>query len=310
MLDMCMDVGCNLIDTADIYSYGESEEIVGEIIQPRRDRILVATKARSAIGTDPNSTGASRLHLIRSCDASLRRLKIEHIDLYQMHGWDGQTPLDETLHALDTLIHQGKVRYIGASNYSGWQLVKALSVADHAGYQRFVSHQLYYSLQARDAETELLPAGIHEGIGTLVWSPLAGGLLSGKYARNKPAPPGSRHATPWYEPPVNDWDRLHRTIGTLKDIASDHAATPAQVALAWLLQRPGVTSLILGARTPEQLAENLGSRDVRLSLEDALLLERVSDQPLPYPHWHQQQNAHDRFGAADLAYRQARPPVP
>ncbi len=201
-LDICLDAGVNLIDTADVYSAGLSEEILGEALEGRRDRLLLATKARMPMGDGPNDAGLSRQHLIASCEASLRRLNVDHIDLYQVHEWDGHTPLEETLHALDTLVRDGKVRYVGASNYAGWQLMKALATADAHGYQRFVSQQIHYTLQARDAEYELVPLGLDQGVGILVWSPLAGGLLSGKHRRDRESPAGTRALSDWDEPPV------------------------------------------------------------------------------------------------------------
>ncbi len=300
-LDMALDAGVNLVDTADIYSLGASEEIVGQAIAGRRDRLLLATKARMAMGDGPNDAGLSRHHLVQACEASLRRLGTDHIDLYQVHEWDGQTPLEETLEALDTLVRSGKVRYIGCSNYAGWQLLKALGLSDRLGYQRFVSQQIYYSLQARDAEYELIPAGLDQGVGVLVWSPLAGGLLSGKYRRGQGAPEGSRRLAGWDEPPVRDEDQLYDTVDALVDIAAAHEVSPAQAALAWLLRRPGVASLVVGARTDEQLADNLRSAELRLSDDEQARLDRVSAPPLLYPYWHQANTASDRLGAADLS---------
>src|SRR3954466_1304843 len=265
-VDMCLDAGVNLIDTADVYSAGLSEEIVGRTIRGRRDRVLLATKARMPMGEGPNDAGLSRHHLIRSCEASLRRLGTDYIDLYQVHEWDGATPLEETLDALDHLVRSGKVRYVGCSNYAGWHLRKALGISERRGLQRFVSQQIYYSLQARDAEYELVPVALDQGVGILVWSPLAGGLLSGKYRRGDQGPEGSRHLTDWNEPPVRDEEQTYDIIDALVEIAESHDASPAQVALAWLLGRPGVTSLVVGARTEEQLADNLGAVD--LTLED------------------------------------------
>src|SRR3954453_19133272 len=203
-IDLCLDAGINLIDTADVYSGGVSEEIIGEVLDSggRRDRALVATKARMPMGDGPNDAGLSRHHVIASCEASLRRLRADHIDLYQVHEWDGQTPLEETLSALDDLVRAGKVRYVGCSNYAGWQMAKALGVSERLGLERFISTQIYYSLQARDAEYEIVPACLDQGVGILVWSPLAGGLMSGKYRRGQEGPEGSRHLTDWNEPPV------------------------------------------------------------------------------------------------------------
>ncbi len=298
-LDRCFAAGVNLVDTADVYSAGLSEEIVGEALEGRRDRVLLATKARMAMGDGPNDAGLSRHHLIEACEASLRRLRTDHIDLYQVHEWDGQTPLEETLEALDTLVRSGKVRYVGCSNYAGWQLVKALGVSERHGFQRFVSQQIYYSLQARDAEYELVPAAIDQGLGILVWSPLAGGLLSGKYRRGVQGPEGARQLTDWNEPPVRDPDALHDTVDVLVEIGEAHGVSAAQVALAWLLGRPAITSVVIGARTDEQLADNLAAADLQLSAGERERLDEVSAPPLLYPYWHQAKTAADRLGAAD-----------
>ena len=300
-IDMCLDRGVNFIDTADVYSGGVSEEILGKAIKDRRDRVLIASKARMPMGDGPNDAGLSRHHLIEGCEASLRRMGIDHIDLFQVHEWDGQTPLEETLEALDTLVKSGKVRYVGASNYAGWQLMKALGVADRHGYQRFVTQQIYYSLQSRDAEYELVPMAVDQGIGILVWSPLAGGLLSGKFRRADKGLEGSRALTDWAEPPVRNEEQLLDTIEVLVEVGEAHGVSAAQVALAWLLGRPGVVSLIIGARTDEQLEDNLAAAELQLSDDERARLEEVSRPPLIYPHWHQAKTARDRLGAADLA---------
>ena len=299
-VDMCLDAGVNLFDTADMYSDGESEEILGQAIKGRRDRLLLATKARMPVGDGPNETGLSRYHLIRQCEESLRRLGTDHIDLYQTHEWDGLTPLEETLEALDTLVKSGKVRYVGCSNLAGWQLMKALGVSERLGYQRYVSQQIYYSLEARDAEYELVPLALDQDCSILVWSPLAGGLLSGKYRRDKDAEEG-RHVEGWDEPPVRDPDKLYDTIDVLVEIAEEHDVSAAQVSLAWLLGRPGVASVVVGARTEDQLSDNLASADLRLSEEERARLDEVSLPPLIYPHWHQMRTASDRLGPADLS---------
>jgi aryl-alcohol dehydrogenase-like predicted oxidoreductase len=299
-VDMCLDAGVNLIDTADVYSAGLSEEIVGRALRGRRDRVLLATKARMAMGEGPNDAGLSRHHLIRSCEASLRRLGTDYIDLYQVHEWDGATPLEETLAALDHLVGSGKVRYIGCSNYAGWHVMKALAISERRGFQRFISQQIYYSLQARDAEYELVPVSLDQGLGILVWSPLAGGLLSGKYRRGEQGPEGSRHLTDWNEPPVRNEDQLYDIVDALVEIAEAHDASPAQVALAWLLGRPGVASVVVGARTDEQLADNLGAADLELGDEERARLDELSAPPLLYPYWHQAKTASDRLGAPDL----------
>jgi aryl-alcohol dehydrogenase-like predicted oxidoreductase len=302
-VDRALDAGVNLIDTADAYSGGASEEIVGQALKGRWDRVLVATKARMPTGTGPNDAGLSRHHLINACEASLRRLGTDHIDLYQVHQWDGATPLEETLSALDDLVHAGKIRYIGCSNYSGWHLMKALATADRLGLPRFVSQQIYYSLQAREAEYELIPAAVDQGVGVLVWSPLAGGLLSGKYRRGKQPPEGSRRFAGWNEPPVHNEKQLYDIIDVLVKIADGHGTgtSPAQIALSWLLSKPAVTSLVIGARTDEQLADNLAAANLVLTADEHAQLDEVSVSPLPYPYWHQAKLATDRLSPADEA---------
>jgi aryl-alcohol dehydrogenase-like predicted oxidoreductase len=300
MLDRSLDAGVNFIDTANVYSEGHSEEIVGQIIRGRRDRTLVATKARMPMGEGLNDAGLSRHHLIHECEASLRRMGIDHIDLYQVHEWDGQTPLEETLDALDTLVRDGKVRYIGCSNYSAWHLMKALGISAVSGRERFVSQQIHYTLQAREAEYELVPIAVDQEVGILVWSPLAGGLLSGKYRRGQQGPEGSRQLTDWNEPPVRDEDRLYDIVDALVEIGEGHGVSAAQVAIAWLLDRPGVTSVILGARTEDQLADNLAAAELTLSDAERARLDQVSAPPLLYPYWHQVKTAADRLGPADL----------
>src|SRR5918997_584460 len=299
-VDMCLDAGVNLFDTADVYSSGESEEILGQVVSGRRDRLLLATKARMPAGDGPNGAGLSRHHIIRQCEESLRRLGTDYIDLYQAHEWDGVTPLEETLEAFDTLVRSGKVRYVGCSNYSGWQLMKALGVAGKHDYQRYVSQQIHYTLQAREAEYELVPLAKDQGCSILVWSPLAGGLLSGKYRRDRDASEG-RHVEGWDEPPVHDTDKLYDTVDVLVEIAEECGVSAAQVALAWLLGRPGVASVIVGARTDEQLADNLKAAELELSEEERRRLDEVSALPLIYPFWHQAKTASDRLGPADLS---------
>ena len=300
-VDICRDAGVNLIDTADVYSTGRAEEIVGEVLAGRRGDFLVATKVRMRMGDGPNMEGLSRHHIIEGCEASLRRLRTDYIDLYQVHEWDGLTPLEETLAALEHLVDSGKIRYVGVSNYTGWQLMKALAVSERDRLPRFISQQIYSSLQERSAEYELIPLGVDQGIGTMVWSPLAGGLLSGKYRRNIAPPEGSRQLTDWGEPPVYDQEPLYDTIEVLVQIADSHGVSAAQVALAWLLTRPTVATVIIGARTDEQLADNLRAVDLELSDEEILQLEKASRPRLIYPHWHQSWICATRFSAADLA---------
>jgi len=299
-IDMCVDAGINLIDTADVYSRGASEEIVGEALDGRREELLLATKVRMRMGDGPNMEGLSRHHVIEGCEASLRRLRTDHIDLYQVHEWDGSVPLQETLSALDQLVTDGKVRYVGVSNFAGWQLMKALGVSERHGLERFVSQQIYYSLQERSAEYELIPAAADQGLGTLVWSPLAGGLLSGKYRRGEDAPEGSRRFAGWSEPPVYDEGKLYDTVETLVEIGEGHGVSAAQVALAWLLTRPTISSVVVGARTDEQLADNLQAAELRLSPDELTAIEQVSRPNLLYPYWHQWQTSADRLSPADL----------
>ena len=301
-VDMCLDAGVNLIDTADVYSGGLAEEITGEVIKGRRDSLLLSTKVRMPMGGGPNDAGLSRQHIIAGCEASLRRLGTDHVDIYHVHEWDGQTRLEETMSALNALVAAGKVRYLAASNYAGWQLMKALAVADSHGFERFAAQQIYYSLEARDAEYELVPLAVDQGLGILVWSPLAGGLLSGKYRRAGSPETGTRQVSgTWNEPPVRDREKLYDTIEVLTDIAAAHLVSPAQVALAWLLGRPAVTSVIIGARTDEQLRDNLGGASLELGADERAALDKVSAPELPYPYWHQLNTAADRLGAADLA---------
>jgi aryl-alcohol dehydrogenase-like predicted oxidoreductase len=303
-ISMARDAGVNLIDTADVYSSGLAEEIVGKALGSDRDDMLVATKVRMPMGTGPNDAGLSRHHIIRGAEASLRRLGTDYIDLYQVHEWDGQTPLEETLSALDSLVKSGKVRYVGASNYAAWQLMKALAISERGGLTRFVSQQIYYSLQARDAETELVPVSIDQGLGILVWSPLAGGLLSGKYGRGVDAPAGSRHLSEWDEPPVHDENQLYDTIDVLVEIGASRGVSAAQIALAYVVAKSAVTSVIVGARAEQQLADNLASAELRLTDDEMSRLDVVSAQPLRYPHWHQAKTSADRLSPADLSLLQ------
>ncbi|WP_133003395.1 MULTISPECIES: aldo/keto reductase [Marinomonas] len=301
LMDCCIDHGVNLIDTANMYSTGLAEEIVGEVLVGRSADILVSTKARMKIGDGPNDEGASRWHLIRECERSLKRLGRDHIDIYHIHEWDGQTPVEETMEALDTLVRQGKIRYAGCSNYTGWQIMKSLMASEQKKLQRFVTQQIHYTLEAREAEYELLPLSIDQGIGVTVWSPLAAGLLSGKHTRENPVAPGSRQSKGWSEPPIRDQDRLWRIVDTLIDIASVHRVEAAQVALAWTLSRPAIASLIVGGTSVKQFENNFRALDLHLSTEDLMRLDEVSRPPQIYPLWHQSQFATSRFGMPDLA---------
>lgn len=300
-IGLCLDAGINLFDTADVYSGGESEVILGKALGGKRNDVLIASKARFPMGDGPNDRGSSRHHILRACEASLKRLNTDSLDLYQLHQWDGQTPLEETLRALDDLVSSGKVRYVGVSNFSAWHVMKTLGVAQASHYIRPVSQQIHYTLQAREAEYELLPAAQDQGLGTLVWSPLAGGLLSGKYRRNQAAPEGTRHLADWGEPPVRDENALYDVVDVLVDIAEARGVSAAQIALAWLIARPQVTSVIVGARNDTQLQDNLKAADITLTTEETEKLNAVSQLPLLYPYWHQAQTASDRLSAADLS---------
>lgn len=287
LIDMCIDAGVTLFDTADVYSQGRSEEILGKAIGHKRDQVMIATKATFQTGDGPNDKGSSRYHLLRACDAQLKRLNTDYIDLYQMHGFDPTTPIDEVLRTLETLIQSGKVRYIGCSNFSGWHLMKSLGIADKIGVNRYAAHQVHYSLIGRDYEHELMPLAKEEGIGALIWSPLGFGRLTGKINKSVPLPALSRlHQTKEIAPPVTD-ELLFNTIDALTDIAEETGKTVPQVALNWLLQRPTVSSIILGARTPLQLQDNLGAIGWQLTEAQVKRLADISAQRVPYPYWHQ-----------------------
>ena len=301
LVDMCLEAGVNMVDTADIYSKGQSEKIVGEVLEGRRARVLLASKVRFTTGEGPNETGLSRHHIVRACEASLRRLRTDHLDIYWCHQWDGVTPIEEILSAMDDLRRAGKIGYLGVSNFSGWHIMKMLSAAERERLIRPVAQQIHYTLQAREAEYELLPIGVDQGVGVVVWSPLAGGLLSGKYRRGKPEPEGTRRAAEWKEPPVHDMEKLYDIVEVLVEIAGEKGASPAQVALAWLLRRPAVASAVVGARTEAQLADNLAAAELTLDDAEVARLEAVSRPPLIYPYWHQKQTAASRIGEADRA---------
>jgi aryl-alcohol dehydrogenase-like predicted oxidoreductase len=300
LVDLCIDHGVNLFDTANMYSTGTSETILGEVLEGRYDDILVTSKVRMRIGDGPNDEGASRWHIIRECERSLKRLRTDHIDLYYIHEWDGLTPVEETMAALDTLVQQGKVRYTGCSNYSAWHVMKSLAAAGGAP-GRFATQQIHYTLEAREAEYELLPLSVDQGLGVLVWSPLAAGLLTGKHRRGQAAPDGSRQAAGWNEPPIRDTERLWRIVDALTEIAAGHGVSAAQVALAWLLTRPAVSSLVVGGRTEDQFRENFRAVDLTLGEAELQRLNDVSRLPLIYPYWHQHNFTRDRFSEADQA---------
>lgn len=289
MVDLCLDAGVNFFDTADVYSQGASEEILGKAIRGKREKLLISTKATFRMGEGPNDLGSSRHHIIKACDASLKRLGTDYIDLYFMHGFDALTPIEEVLSTLDTLVKAGKIRYIGCSNFSGWHLMKSLDISDRYGWPRYVSNQAYYSLIGREFEWELMPLALDQKVGTMVWSPLGWGRLTGKIRRNAPLPEVSRlHKTADFGPPVNN-DYLYDVVDVLDEIAKETGKTIAQISLNWLLQRPSVSNVVIGARNEEQLKQNLGAVGWCLSEDQMSRLDAVSEPTPAYPYWHQRQ---------------------
>jgi aryl-alcohol dehydrogenase-like predicted oxidoreductase len=295
LVDICLEAGLNLFDTADIYSSGAAEEILGKAIAGRRQQVLISTKGSFPTGRGPNERGNSRYHLIAACEASLRRLGTDFIDLYQMHGFDALSPAEETLSALDNLVSSGKVRYVGCSNFSGWHLMKSLATSERYGWPRYVAHQAYYSLIGRDYEWELMPLALEEGVGTLVWSPLGWGRLTGKIRRGQPLPQTTRLTkTAEQGPPVSD-DQLFKVVDALDEVARETGKSVPQIALNWLLQRPTICSVIIGARNEEQLRQNLGAVGWNLTPEQIAKLSAASDVRPPYPYWHQRAAAAERI---------------
>jgi aryl-alcohol dehydrogenase-like predicted oxidoreductase len=291
MVNLCLDAGVNMFDTANVYSRGSSEEILGKAIAGMRDKVLISTKATFPMSDNINDYGSSRFNLIKACEESLKRLGTGHIDIYHMHGFDANTPVEETLNALHTLVQTGKVRYIACSNFSGWHLMKSLSVSERYGWSKYVAHQVYYSLLNRDLEWELMPLGIDQKIGSIIWSPLASGRLSGKYRRNQPLPQNARVAQGGSPVPDDTFenDRLYNILDVLDVIAAETGKTVAQVSLNWLLQRPTVSNIIIGARDEEQLKQNLGAIGWNLTIDQVKRLDEVSVIVAPYPYWHQGQ---------------------
>ena len=285
LVDICLDAGVTMFDTADVYSDGASEEVLGEAIKGRRDRLLLSTKTGLPMGDGPGDAGTSRSRLIKVCEDALRRLGTDHIDLFQLHAFDAGTPVEEVLATLDDLVRAGKIRYPGVSNFAGWQLMKSLSTADRHGYPRYVAHQVYYSLIGRDYEWELMPLGLDQGVGAVVWSPLGWGRLTGKVRRDHPLPPGSRlHRTAAFGPPVDD-ERLYDVVEALDEIAEETGRTIPQIALNWLLSRPTVSSVIIGARDETQLRDNLGAVGWALTPEQVARLDEASAATAPYPYF-------------------------
>ena len=285
LLDICLDAGVTLFDTADVYSNGASEEILGAALKGRRDAAIISTKMGLPMGDGPNDAGSSRSRIIRSVEGALRRLETDWIDLLQLHAFDAETPVEEVLSTLDQLVREGKVRYTGISNFSGWQAMKSLAVADRFGYPRYVANQVYYSLLGRDYEWELMPLARDQGLGALVWSPLGWGRLTGKIRRGLPLPEGSRlHDTASYGPPIED-EHMFRIIDALEAVVQETGKSVPQIALNWLLQRPTVSSVIIGARNEEQLIQNLGAIGWNLTTEQIATLDQASELPAPYPYF-------------------------
>jgi aryl-alcohol dehydrogenase-like predicted oxidoreductase len=289
LVDICLEAGLTMFDSADIYSGGMAEEILGQAIKGRRDQVIISTKATFRAGTGPNDVGSSRFHLIRAVETALRRLGTDYIDLFQLHGFDAMTPVEETLGTLDGMVKAGKIRYVGCSNFSGWHLMKSLAVSEKYGLSRYVAHQAYYSLVGRDYEWELMPLGLDQKVGAVVWSPLGWGRLTGKIRRGQPLPASSRLQSKLVTdigPQVQD-EYLYRVVDALDAVAKETGKTVPQIALNWLLQRPTVANVIVGARNEEQLRQNLGAVGWNLTAEQVAKLDAASVTPLAYPYWHQ-----------------------
>ncbi|MFG2719024.1 aldo/keto reductase [Streptomyces sp. NPDC048416] len=310
LVDICLDAGVTLFDTADVYSGGASEEVLGQAIKGRRDQVIVSTKTGLPMGEGPNDAGSSRSRLITACENALRRLGTDHIDLFQLHAFDAGTPIEEVQSTLDDLVRAGKIRYLGISNFSGWQAMKSLAVAEKYGHPRYVAHQVYYSLIGRDYEWELMPLGLDQGLGALVWSPLGWGRLTGKLRRGLPLPVGSRlNTTADYGPPTDE-EHLYRVIDALDEIARETGRAVPQIAINWLLRRPTVSSVIIGARTEQQLRQNLGAVGWTLAPEHMAKLDAASRRTAPYPYFpYQRQEGFARLNppVGDITPRDADP---
>jgi aryl-alcohol dehydrogenase-like predicted oxidoreductase len=292
LIDVCLDAGCNLFDTADVYSKGASEEILGKAIEGKRDQVLISTKATFSFDTGPNDSGSSRYRLVKACEDSLKRLNVDHIDIYHMHGFDAMTPVEEVLSTLDTLVKSGKVRYIACSNFSGWHLMKSLACSERYGWSRYVAHQVYYSLIGREFEWELMPLAVDQKVASLVWSPLGWGRLTGKLRRGASLPEVSRlHKSAEFGPPVND-EYLFRVVDVLDEISKETGKSIPEISLNWLMQRPTVASIIIGARDEKQLVQNLQAATWSLDKAQVERLDAASEATKTYPYWHQDQFRH------------------
>jgi len=296
LVEICLEAGLNMFDSADVYSKGLAEEILGQAIKGRRDQVLISTKGTFPMGSGPNDCGSSRFHLTEAVNASLKRLGTDHIDLYQLHSFDAQTPVEETLSTLDDLVKAGKIRYIGCSNFSGWHLMKSLAVSDRYGWSRYVAHQAYYSLIGRDYEWELMPLGVDQKVGGVIWSPLGWGRLTGKIRRGQPLPESSRLQSQLAidkGPPV-PFEEVYDIVEVIDEIAKENGKTVTQIALNWLLQRPSISTVIIGARNEEQLRQNLGAVGWNLTSEQVARLDQASARTPAYPVWHQRSTFSDR----------------
>ncbi len=300
MVNLCLDAGVNLFDTANVYSTGMAEEILGKALTGLRNKVLISTKATFKMGEDANDYGSSRYHLIQQCEASLKRLQTDHIDIYHMHGFDANTPIEETLKTLESLIQSGKVRYIACSNFSGWHLMKSLSLSERYGWSRYIAHQAYYSLLNREFEWELMPLGIDQNVGTIVWSPLSGGQLTGKIRRGNPLPTGSRFDQQGSHGPAKEPEFLYGIVDVLDQVAAETGKSVAQVSLNWLLQRPTVDNIIIGARNEAQLKQNLEAVGWNLTVDQVKRLDAASDTTPIYPYWHQRNSP--IFNTAPVLY--------
>src|SRR5580700_5916935 len=289
LVDVCLEAGLTMFDSADVHSDGASEEVLGGAIKGRRDQVLISTKATFPHGAGPNDVGSSRFNLIKAVEGSLRRLGTDYIDLFQLHGFDAFTPIEETVSTLDDLVRAGKIRYVGCSNFSGWHLMKSLAISEKYGWARYVAHQAYYSLISREYEWELMPLSVDQKVGTVVWSPLGWGRLTGKIRRGQPLPEVTRQRSAISNemgPKVND-DYLYKVVDALDEVAAETGKTVAQIALNWLVQRPTVATIIIGARNEQQLRDNLGAVGWNLTAEQVRKLDAASAVPLIYPYWHQ-----------------------
>lgn len=290
LINLCLDAGVNLFDTANVYSKGMAEEILGQALEGIRDRVLISTKATFRMGDDANEVGSSRIHLLKQCEDSLKRLKTDHIDIYHLHGFDGNTPVEETLKTLENLVQSGKVRYIACSNFSGWHLMKSLSVSERYGWSKYIAHQAYYSLLDREFEWELMPLALDQNVGTIVWSPLASGRLGGKYRRGQALPTDNRVQQGGGHGPALDEERLYRIVDVLDEVAEETGKSVGQIAINWLLQRPSIANVIIGARNEEQLKQNLDAVGWNLTTEQVKKLDEASKTDPVYPYWHQRQD--------------------